>query len=82
MAQGYINITCGNCGATNDIEEWTTRNDVPLPPEQYQCPNCNITIERIQHNDGSRSTHYAFMSGGGFFLPLPEGRRYEPFLLP
>ena len=44
---GMMTITCGNCGAVEDIDKWTvTALGVELPRGQYQCPRCRYAFQR------------------------------------
>ena len=43
----WMSITCGQCGATSTIDEWTTTAVAgELPRNMYQCPKCRYAFER------------------------------------
>jgi len=47
MAFGYINVTCGACNHTADLDEFC-RTPIfgELPPGEHQCPACGIAFKR------------------------------------
>jgi ribosomal protein S27AE len=43
----WMKITCGDCGQSADINNWTqTPVYGDLPRNHYQCPNCGTAFER------------------------------------
>ena len=43
----WMNITCGKCGHTADLDQWSqTVITGELPLNTYQCPACGYAFER------------------------------------
>jgi ribosomal protein S27AE len=43
----FMNMTCGKCGKTSDIEEWVKRPlSGELPRDEFQCPRCGYAFKR------------------------------------
>ena len=43
----WMNITCGACGKTADLDAWTSRPiSGDLPKDTFQCPHCNQAFIR------------------------------------
>jgi hypothetical protein len=40
-------ITCGHCGATNPVAQWTQTALCPVPHGTYQCPRCRWAFRRV-----------------------------------
>ena len=60
-----INITCGNCGKSFPAFSWFETPNGPLPANQFQCPGCEIKIQKI-------SGKLTSFESGGEVLYLPN----------
>lgn len=59
MALGFINVTCGSCGHTADLDEFCrTSLFGELPRGEHQCPACNYAFKRVM------SDYKVFKAGG------------------
>jgi hypothetical protein len=41
-------FTCGNCGRSASVDEWSNRPVTgPLPKGHHQCPHCQCAFKRV-----------------------------------
>jgi len=67
VADPYLYITCGRCKKMAPAEVWTAREiSGPLPPGQFQCPECGYAFQRREVAPGRTIT---FGSGETEYLP-------------
>lgn len=70
----WMNISCAKCGKTASLEAWTERPITgPLPPGQFQCPNCQYAFQR--HAAGKTTV---FTARNGERWAIPEKIELRP----
>lgn len=65
-AQSGMNVTCGKCGHTADIDQWT-RTEIAgrLPIGHFQCPSCHFAFRKCETTPGQ-----TFRAGGSsMYIP-------------
>lgn len=39
-------ITCGHCGKSAPVHDWTHTSTGPMPHGEFQCPSCRFAFKR------------------------------------
>jgi len=47
-------ITCGNCGASAPVQDWSKTSTGPMPPGEFQYPSCRFAFKR-QRKENSKA---------------------------
>jgi len=70
-----MNITCGGCQFTGDVNEFTsTPLNGPLPPLHFQCPKCcrawRVEKSKWETKIGANGQTYRYETGRNKIVPI------------